>query len=85
MVPIEYTMGIRVRVPELLTEEIPTAYALAKASDGRISTSAATRLVQARGAIGRFDAPLLEALADVFKITDYNDLFERKDSRPRRR
>lgn len=59
---------IRVRLPELLNEDIKTAYALAKASHGRISLSAAHRLVRARGMVQRYDADVLEALCEMFRI-----------------
>ena len=59
---------IRVRLPELLNEEIPTAYAIAKASRNRISLSAAHRLVARRGAVQRYDANLLEALCEMFHV-----------------
>jgi DNA-binding Xre family transcriptional regulator len=59
---------IRIRLPELLNKEIPTAYAIAKASRDRISQSAAHRLVAKRGAVQRYDADLLEALCEMFKI-----------------
>jgi DNA-binding Xre family transcriptional regulator len=59
---------IRIRLPELLNEEIPTAYAIAKASVDRISLSAAHRLVRARGAVRRYDADVLEALCEMFDI-----------------
>jgi hypothetical protein len=59
---------IRIRLPELLNAEIPTAYAIAKASRDRISLSAAHRLVAKRGAVQRYDADLLEALCEMFGI-----------------
>ncbi len=59
---------IRIRLPELLNDEIPTAYAIAKASRDRISLSAAHRLVAKRGLVQRFDADLLEALCEMFGI-----------------
>jgi DNA-binding Xre family transcriptional regulator len=75
-------MSLRVRVPELLKARGMTAYQLAKASEGRISLSAAYRLVRARGRIGRFDAPVVEALCDVLDV-EPGELFERE--RPTRR
>ena len=74
---------IRVRLPELLNEEIPTAYAIAKASRDRISQSAAHRLVRARGAVQRYDADVIEALCEIFRVGP-GDLFE-LDAKPRRR
>jgi DNA-binding Xre family transcriptional regulator len=61
---------VRIRIPELLKEQKPpmSAYKLAKASDGRISMSAAYRLTAAEGRLQFFDADLLEALCDVLGI-----------------
>lgn len=72
-----HRMDMRIRVPELLDERIPTAYAIAKASGGRISMSAAHRLVRLRGKVRRMDADLLDALADVFQVKSLDDLLER--------
>lgn len=55
-----------------------TAYALHKASDGRISMSAAYRLMRARGRVQFFDADLLDALCDALAVAP-GDLFERGD------
>jgi hypothetical protein len=74
-------MLMRIRIPELLSEKIPTAYAIAKASEGRISMSAAHRLVRLRGRIQRIDADMLDALADVFRVKSLDDLLEREPKR----
>lgn len=55
-----------------------TACALAKASDGRISSSTAHRLVQRRGVMRYFDSDLLEALCDVLDIKEPGKLLERE-------
>ena len=59
-----------------------TAYALAQASGGRISTSTAYRLVKKRGRLENYDAEMLEALADVFGVA-IGELFERTTAPPR--
>jgi DNA-binding Xre family transcriptional regulator len=63
-------MPMRLRLPELLAEHKPpmTAYAVAKASDDRISLSTIYRLNRSRGRVASFDAELLEALCDVFGV-----------------
>jgi hypothetical protein len=66
---------IRVRLPELLNDEISTAYAIAKSSKDRISQSAAHRLVAKRGAVQRYDADLIEALCEMFHVGP-GELFE---------
>ena len=71
---------MRLRVPELLQEHELTPYALHKASDGRISMSAAYRL--AKGEFGEVSATVLDALCDVFGIRDPGPLFTR-DPTPR--
>lgn len=73
---------IRIRLPELLNEEIPTAYAISRASKDRISMSAAHRLVAKRGIIQRFDADLLEALCEIFDV-EPGELIERDKHRRR--
>jgi DNA-binding Xre family transcriptional regulator len=74
---------IRIRLPELLNAEIPTAYAIARASKDRISMSAAHRLVAKRGIIQRFDADLLEALCEMFNV-DPGELLELEAKKARR-
>lgn len=76
-------MTIRLRLPELLDERIPTAYALAKASHGAVSPSTAHRLVADRGQILRYDAPIIEALLDVFELKSFDELFERVKESPK--
>ena len=79
-------MTIRIRLPELLSAQIPTAYALAKATNGAMSASTAHRIVAAQGEIQRFDAPTIEALMDAFELKSFDELFERvKDPRGKRR
>ena len=64
-------MRMRLKLPELLTEHKPrlTAYAVAKASNGRISLSTIYRLDRSRGRVANFDGELLEALCDVFGLS----------------
>lgn len=77
------TFGImKLRVPELLEERGLTAYALAKASDGRLSLSTAHRL--ARGEWKCLSAEVLEALCEVLEIDDPGPLFERDAGKRRR-
>lgn len=74
---------IRIRLPELLSEEVPTAYAIAMASKDRISLSAAHRLVAKRGIIQRYDADLLEALCEIFNVGP-GELLELEPAKRRR-
>jgi len=74
---------IRIRLPELLNESVPTAYAIARASGDRISQSAAHRLLAARGRIQRYDADLIEALCEIFSV-DPGELFELEAPKRRR-
>ncbi len=69
-------MGLRLRLPELLTEHGVTAYTLAQRSKGRISPSTLYRLVRSRGRVRYLDADLLEALCDVLGVAP-GDLLER--------
>lgn len=66
---------IRIKLPELLNAEIGTAYAIAKASKDRISMSAAHRLLAAKGAVKRYDADVIEALCEIFRVHP-GELFE---------
>jgi len=63
-------MAMRLRLPELLDEHTPplSAYAVAKASDGRINESTLYRLIRARGAVELFSADLCQALCDVLHV-----------------
>lgn len=64
-------MEMRLRLPELLKEgrDRPmTAYALSKASKGRISLSTVYRLVGKRGNVQFFDADVLDALCEVLGV-----------------
>ena len=72
---------MRLRVPELLAERKMTAYAMHKASGGRISLSMAYRL--AKGTFGLISADVLEALCDVFEIDDPGPLFVRNHAAAR--
>jgi hypothetical protein len=75
---------IRIRLPELLNKEIPTAYAIAKASRDRISMSAAHRLVAKEGAVQRYDADLIEALCEMFAV-EPGELFQLDSAGKRRK
>jgi DNA-binding Xre family transcriptional regulator len=68
-------MWMRLRLPELLSERRTTAYAVAKASDKRISMSTLYRLTKSAGRVAAFDASLCEALCDVLGVTP-GELFE---------
>ena len=74
-------MDMRLRLPELLEEQDPplSAYAVAKASEGRISESTLYRLIRARGAVELFSAELCQALCDVLQVSPA-DLFEMERS-----
>lgn len=76
---------MRLRVPELLAGRKMTAYAMHKASGGRISLSMAYRL--AKGKFGTISGDVLEALCDIFGIEDPGPLFlrERGARRPKPR
>jgi DNA-binding Xre family transcriptional regulator len=74
---------MRLRVPQLLAERKMTAYAMHKASGGRISLSMAYRL--AKGTFGMISADVLEALCDIFGIEDPGPLFARKGAPAPRR
>lgn len=77
-------MPLRLRIPELLESAGITAFALSKASGGRISASTAYRLVRLRGVLKSFETNTLEALCDVLKV-EPGDLFERAPAKPKRR
>jgi DNA-binding Xre family transcriptional regulator len=76
-------MRMRLRLPELLEERKPplTAYALAKASNGRISMSTAYRLTKLRGQVATFDRDVLIALCDALHVGP-DQLFSRDDEAP---
>lgn len=59
---------MRLRLPELLEARGMTAYALAKASSGRISLSTIYRLVRQKGRARYIDAEVAEALCSVLGI-----------------
>jgi hypothetical protein len=71
-------MEMRVKFTELLKTSGLTAYAVSKASKGRISMSMAYRLENENGRLPTYNADVLEALCDVFKVKDMNKLFERE-------
>ena len=73
-------MLMRLRLPELLDARGMSAYALSKASDGRISMSTAYRVSKLRGKLQNFDAEMLEALCDVLEV-DPGELWERDKKR----
>ena len=70
------------RVPDLLKERELTPYALAKASGGRISLSAAYRL--ASGRWRAISATVMDALCDVLEV-EPGALFERLPAKKVRR
>jgi DNA-binding Xre family transcriptional regulator len=60
---------MRLRIPELMrARKIPTAYALQKASGGRLSMTNATHLVERGGNTSRVDMRTLDILCDVFGV-----------------
>jgi DNA-binding Xre family transcriptional regulator len=62
-------IAMRIRIAELMeARKIPTAYALAKASNGALSMTNAHRLVNSEGNAGRVDLHTLEVLCDVFDV-----------------
>lgn len=74
---------IRLRLPELLERRKMTPYALAVASQRRISMSTAYRLARLKGRVGNFNAEVLAALCDVLDV-EPGELLERKPGRKRR-
>lgn len=64
---------MRLRVPELLAERDMTAYGLYKASNGRISLSAAYRL--ATGEFRAISKEVLETLCEIFELSNPGPLF----------
>ncbi len=74
---------LRLRLPELLKEREMTPYALAKASQGRISMSTAYRLARLKGRVETFDRSVLDALCDVLGVGP-GELLERAERRSRR-
>jgi DNA-binding Xre family transcriptional regulator len=75
---------MRLRIPELFEMHKMTPYAVAKASHGRISLTAAYRLQRARGRFIRISAVFLEALCDVLRV-EPDELLEREQMRQRQR
>lgn len=78
-------LDMRLRIPELMATRKPepmrTAYALQKASGGRLSMTNATHLVDKRGNISRVDMRTLEILCDVFGVGP-GELLERDAKSP---
>ena len=76
-------MDMRLRLPELLEQHEPplSAYAVAKASNGRVNESTLYRIVRARGEVGLFAADLCQALCEVLNIGPA-ELFELAPPRP---
>ena len=79
-------MQMRLRLPELMAEHKPplTAYAVAKASNGRISLSTIYRLNRNEGRVANFDGELLEALCEVLGV-EPGKLLEREGAGKSRR
>ena len=75
---------MRLRLPELLKTNGLTAYALAKQSDGRISTSLAYRLAKSHGVFGSVRPQTLAALCDVLEV-EPGKLFERISAAKKRK
>ena len=67
---------MRLRIDELLRKRGLTAYALAKASKGRISLPMAYRLLRRRGRFTTIKSEVLDALCDVFDVTPGELFFE---------
>lgn len=74
---IRIMLDMRLRLPELMARRGMTAYQVSKASAGRISRSAAYRVVRMNGKLDNFDAEMLEALCDVFGVGP-GELLERE-------
>ena len=72
---------MQLKVPALLADRGWTAYQLAKASDGRISMSAAYRL--ATGDWKCLSSDVLDALCDTLEV-EPGDLFVREGKRRKR-
>ena len=77
-----YLSTVRLRVPDLLTTRNLTAYALAKALEGRVSRSAVYRM-----AAGEKVALSLDEIAGLCDVLDVGpgELFERVPDKPKRR
>jgi DNA-binding Xre family transcriptional regulator len=76
-------MNVRLRLPDLLDQHKMTAYAVAKASGGRIDVSTIYRLTRNKGRVKLFNAELLEALCEVFGV-EPGKLLEREGPAPRK-
>jgi DNA-binding Xre family transcriptional regulator len=71
-------------LPELLKERGMTAYAVAKASGGRLALRSLYRIIRKRGRVDLVSAKTVDALADVLKATP-NELIEIEGRRGRLR
>ena len=76
--------AMRLRLPELLKAREMTAYALARASRGRISMSLAYRMQRERGAFKCLSPDAIEALCEVLGV-EPGELFERRSQSKVRR
>lgn len=79
-------MLMRIRIPELLEAQQPTAwspYRLSLESKGRISMSTAYRLNRNKGRVKTFDGELLDTLCEVLNV-EPGELLEREKSKRRR-
>jgi hypothetical protein len=74
---------VRLRLPELMEEHGLTPYFVAKQSGGRISLSTAYRLARLKGVVKTFDAEVIDALCDVFRVEPGALLV--RESKPRKR
>ena len=75
---------VRLRINELLTARDLTPYFLSKNSGGRISLSTAYRLARLNGVVKTFDAEVIDALCDIFRV-EPGELFLREQPRSRKR
>ncbi len=80
--PTRISVAIQLRISELLRQRGMTPYALAKASQGRISLSGAYRLMKANGFFSCIRASVLDAMCDILKV-NAADLLTRVPSETR--
>ena len=76
-------MRVRLRLPELIEQAQPptSAYAIAKASGGRIKPAALYRLNRLRGHVRYVELGVVEALCEALRVQP-NDLFGPDDPPP---
>lgn len=74
-------MRLRIRLPELLEEHNVNAYALVKASGGRLSLPTMYRLKRKRGRVRQIDAELVETLCEMLAV-GLTDVLELEGERP---